>query len=115
MMVQIDLQIGRHALMSDILGGDLLLRNDDLIRHDPHLSSLDDRVRNGLLHEVDFALSDQLHVGVGQRDHQLLASALHHASLGSGTPNREVLTLLGRREDQERIRLRTEAEVPCEG
>ena len=64
---------------------------------------LNDRVSHGLFHHVNFRLADQLHVGVGQRDLQLLLILLKQSAHGSRSTDWQILTLLGRRIDQERI------------
>lgn len=62
----------------------------------PRLCVFDDLVSDSFLHEVDLALSDELHVSVGQRNQQLLVL------LAPMDPaNRQVGRLLRGREHQE--------------
>ena len=71
-------------------------------------------VCNGLLHKVDFALTNQFHMHVSQRDLKLLGLAItQSAQCTRRTPT--VYTLLHGRVDEKRVRLRAEVEVLGEG
>ena len=61
----------------------VLLLRADLVEGLNSLSgSSDDGVRDGLLHQVDFTLSDQLHMSVCERNLKLLCIALPQSSKG---------------------------------
>lgn len=73
-----------------------------------------DLLRNSLLHKIHFALSDKFHVGISERDEQLVAAAVQQSPQSTRLSPSEEVALLSGRKDQERVRLGREVEVFAE-
>lgn len=77
--------------------------------------SLDYLLGDGLLHEVDLTLPDQLHEAIGERDHRFLRRPVQQLFYSSCLSTaRQTGSLLHAREHQERIALRGEVEEAAE-